>query len=500
MIVGGPSIPTNEPTMQAHYDLVGNKQYETDLHSNTTTYKYDWLFRVTDVHLPLSGSYVTVPPDQLTTYDRVGNTLSQSDADDHVTKYTYDAANRLLTQTDPVGNEVDYQYDPNGNVILETHKSPLDESNPTGAKVTTLTITTPSAKIDGLDRPGEVDETVYLGDPTGGAQQVTYVTTYDYSLDAQNTVIVTDPRGNSADPEHVSGKTETVLDGLDRVHSATVDVGGLGLTTTTQYDQDGDAVKITDPSGTFVVNTYDGLGRMLTSKDELNPAEAVFYNGNDDVVKQVDKRGTVTTTTYDNLNRVLNQTLYEQFSNGGQQLTLSATSYNDPANQVTTTDADGNATVTQFDAVGRPVLVTEPGVPVTDPGTQATTFVHPTIVSVYDGVNLRSQTDANHNVTLYQYDADNRLIETDEDGTTGGAITTTLEEYHDAQNQVIDVGPRIVNGADPHHPPERLAGPGDFAERAEQRTVVRLRHQHGDAGADAVRRRRQRDRVLRRRQ
>src|SRR5262249_773222 len=57
-----------------------------------------------------------------------------------------------------------------------------------------------------------------------------------------------------------------------------------------------------------------------------------------------------------------------------------------------------------------------------------------------------TQVDKNLNVTRYYYDADNRPTETDEEGTSGHVLTSTLEEYHDAQNQVIDVGPRSVNG------------------------------------------------------
>src|SRR4051794_36912849 len=106
--------------------------------------------------------------------------------------------------------------------------------------------------------------------------------------------------------------------------------------------------------------------------------------------------------------------------------------YDDAANTITTTDADGNATVTYYDAVGRPIQVMDAH--------------NQSVFSVYDGIDLVRQTDRNLNVTRYSYDADNRLIEAEEDGTTGAAITTTAEEYHDAQKQVVDVGPRSVGG------------------------------------------------------
>ncbi|HEX4608629.1 MAG TPA: tandem-95 repeat protein, partial [Urbifossiella sp.] len=422
----GPTIPN--PVLRTHYDLAGNKQYEIDLHGNRTGYSYDWLFRVTDVLLPLTGPALTVSPDRHTAYDRVGNVLSQTDADDHATLSTYDAANRLKSQIDPVGNEVDYGYDPSGNVILETHKSPLVPTIWNGAKQVTYVVATPV--IDGLGRPGEVDQTVYLGDPTAGATVVTYTTTYQY-LDSLNTILVTDPRGN--DPtNHVSGQTKTAMDGLDRVHTEIVDVGGLNLTTTAIYDQGGNAARVTDPAGTFDLNTYDGLGRLITSQDELNPAEQFFYNGSGQVVKDVDKRGIVFTTTYDALDRVLTQNVREDLSNGGRWLALSTSIYNDALNQVTAKDADGNATVTQYDEIGRPLTVTDP--------------YGNAVVSVYDGVNLVKQTDKNHNVTAYAYDDANRPVRTDEYGASSQVMTSAAVEYHDAENQIVNVGPRAVDG------------------------------------------------------
>ncbi len=440
-VIDNPSNPAVEPTMKAAYDLVGNKLWQIDLHQNRTIYAYDWLYRVVDVTLPLTGQSLMVPPVLHTTYDRAGNILVQTDANNNPTTSTYDAANRLLTEIDPVGNEIDYVYDFNGNVILETHKSPLVETSPripNAATHVTYIVAHPADKIDGMDRPTEMDETVYLGDPTDpNVKTVIYETTYQY-LDPTNTVITTDPRGNAHDPKDpVSGQTETQLDGLDRVHSTIVDFSapgpgpaGLNLTTSYTYDQDGNQATITDPAGTVVANTYDGLDRMIMSKDELNPAEQFFYDGNGNVVEHVDKRGIVFTTTYDNLDRVLTQNVREDISNNGTVLPLLSKEYHDSINEVIATDADGHSTSTTYDALGRPLVVTDP--------------YNNTVVSTYDGVNLKTQIDQNRNETTFLYDADNRSIEVDEDGTTGSAITTTYEEYRDAQNQIIDVGPRKI--------------------------------------------------------
>jgi YD repeat-containing protein len=190
-LVSGPApTPTPLPLMTAHYDAVGNEQYQTDLHGDTTTFDYDGLYRLVATHLPVNSA-PGVQAVVRTAYDPVGNTVLQTDANGNPSQFAFDDVNRRTKVTDALGNTVLFAYDPDGNVVDEKHIAagqtvPLYE-----------VITDDGAKVkDGMGRPGNVEQEVYLGDPTDPAtQKVTYTTTYAYN-DAANSVIVTDPRGN----------------------------------------------------------------------------------------------------------------------------------------------------------------------------------------------------------------------------------------------------------------------------------------------------------------
>ena len=192
-------INADHVILKTTYDLLGNVTSQTDQHNNTTFFSYDGLYRLVVTQLPVAG--LNGPAVARIAYDSVGNKVLQTDNNGKPTTYSYDADNRLLVTTDALGNKVLYQYDANGNVIKETHTSP---ESPGGADVVTYVVAYPENKIDGLNRPTEMDQTVFLGDPMAGTTaQVTYVTTTIYD-DPHNRIVTINPRGN--DPtDHVSG-------------------------------------------------------------------------------------------------------------------------------------------------------------------------------------------------------------------------------------------------------------------------------------------------------
>ena len=200
------------------------------------------------------------------------------------------------------------------------------------------------------------------------------MTSYSY-LDSENKVTITDP-----DQE----VTVDMSDGLSRLTTQIVASGPLNLMTTYTYDADGNVHTMTDADGNTTTYIYDGLDRQIeidypaTPDDTAPVKEQFFYDGDNNLVTVIDKRGIVTMTTYDNLNRVLSQQLVESISNNGTPLTLSSYVYIDKGSNgthsVVKTDADGYVTTTQYDALDRATLITDP--------------MGFTIKETYDGVNL----------------------------------------------------------------------------------------------------------------
>ena len=82
-------------------------------------------------------------------------------------------------------------------------------------------------------------------------------------------------------------------------------MGGLNLTTTFDYDADGNRVKVTDPQGSFVTYQFDGLNRLISTKDELNPPETYTYDGDGNVGANMSTNAAPSLSlVFDNLNSV----------------------------------------------------------------------------------------------------------------------------------------------------------------------------------------------------
>jgi YD repeat-containing protein len=166
-ILSGPSptaVGIGNVIQTATYDLVGNEISSTDQYGFTTTYKYDPLYRVIETVLPVDKSPGT-PATITVGYDLVGNKVLVTDANGNPAQLTYDADNRIATKTDGVGNVDTYQYDPDGNVLQQTH---------TSQGVVTKIISYPEAAYDALNRATEMDEIDFEGDPGAGAPKITY--------------------------------------------------------------------------------------------------------------------------------------------------------------------------------------------------------------------------------------------------------------------------------------------------------------------------------------
>ena len=97
------------------YNGVGNLAKSTDGKSQTTTYTYDDLGRLT----------LTVYPDGFNdtrTYDSIGNLIGKKDPNGNTIAYSYDNFNRLINETYPDGSKATFSYDTKGNVLSLSYK------------------------------------------------------------------------------------------------------------------------------------------------------------------------------------------------------------------------------------------------------------------------------------------------------------------------------------------------------------------------------------------
>lgn len=109
-------INANNATIQTFtYSNTGNLASSTDSFSQTTQYVYDALDRITTItHPNLSTSQYT--------WDKLDK-ATVKDRENRVTRYQYDANRKLIRETNPLGQFIDYHYYPNGKL-----KSLTDEN------------------------------------------------------------------------------------------------------------------------------------------------------------------------------------------------------------------------------------------------------------------------------------------------------------------------------------------------------------------------------------
>ncbi len=337
-------IEQGEATLlQNTYDEKGRVIQQKDAKNNVTTFAYDEEDRTTTV---------TSPDGLVTTYayDRHYRLKSVTDAAGHQKAFTYDELGRLVCLTQPDGSTISYTYDDEGHLTSKTDASghtthftydaeghltsvqrPGGETisfgytdglftswtNPLGGtyalsynglkKLSSLTDPlggTVSYSYDdqGLihEKTGRDGKTVtYTRDAAGRVMQKTIndgAKTVTYSFDALGRVIsVTGPtgtvaytynsRGVKATETGVFGKTISYTYDGTRLHSITA--GDFSITT--QRDEAGRPLRVTDSFGHTLTYTYDALKR-LSSISGPSGVEVSYHYGTSGLLDSITYR------------------------------------------------------------------------------------------------------------------------------------------------------------------------------------------------------------------
>jgi RHS repeat-associated protein len=263
---------------------------EVDAKSQTTSYTYDTLNRVTRIDYQ-GGAYVTY------TYDDNGNLTQMYESANGTTSYTYDYRNRVTLKTFPDATTVSYTYDGDNNLTSKTD---------TGGTVSY------AYNVVNL-----------LSTVTEPGSYVTQYTSYDGS---GNLLSMTYP--NSV----------VVMNSWDVANRLTLTQTNLGETTLTKFSytyydpttgRDTNLRQtIVDKNNYTTTYTYDKLNELTSAikKDSGGntlDSRSWTYNENSNRTQQIINSAT-TNYTYDNNNRILTAgTLSYTWDNNGNLLSRS---------------------------------------------------------------------------------------------------------------------------------------------------------------------------------
>ena len=426
---GGP--PCCSPTIGS--GLVTRQQ---DANGHVTFYDYDELDRLTQIVKKQGGTNDTITPsDAVTTYtyDPVGNRLSATDPVGNTTTYGYDALNRNIASTNAAGDVSTTVYDAVGNVL--SHTAP-------NQNITVYTYDGLNRTLSAYDEDGLLTTNTY--DADGNRLSVAdangHTTTYGY--DPLNRVVTTtDPLGQSSYTLYDS--VGNVLTNIDRngyltsyqydpVNRQTAQYDALGNTTSYAYDAVGNVTNVTDANGHVTTYTYDPVNRRIAETYAGTPPNTISYTydavGN--MLSRTDQKGQVTTYAYSELYFVTNRNYFPSGNNdtftydlAGRTLAANRGGWvetfgYDGANRLVYTTQNGELITYSYDLPARLETNTYPSGRIIRQTTDgrgrllsAQEGASPPIVTyAYDGANrVLDRTNGNGTVTMYTYDADNRV-------------------------------------------------------------------------------------------
>ncbi|WP_370939367.1 LamG-like jellyroll fold domain-containing protein [Amycolatopsis sp. cg13] len=347
----------------------------------TTNFEYDRSGLASSVVFPpaaaesAGGQAVQTRARETTGYNAFGEPTGARDANGNVSSTTYDRVGRVVEQASPdyrkpgesaaAKSITKVRYDAQGNVLSKT--------DPMGA--------TTRFRYDQLNRPVErVDPKPDAGDLPGGVWSYTYTT-------AGEQLSEMDPTG---------ARTEATYDDLGRQLTATKlerRPEPAAYTTQLRYDDAGNVVSTTSPTGEATKHAYDVLGRRVSTTDPAGVITQQGYDLSGNQVRASDGLGRTTYLTFDAAGRNVGAYWYAPDEH---LLRKTSAGYDQDGNRISVTDALLRTTKFAYDNRGRLVQQQEP---VSDKETITTSFG-------YDAAGNRTRsTDGRGNATIQTYNA-----------------------------------------------------------------------------------------------
>ncbi len=398
------------------YDEVGNVILTTDVEGRQTRTFYNDLNQVTTMVSNYQDGFdpaaCVYDPDNMAEknictqygYDSDGRQTSVTNALGQTSLTVYDEQSRPVVSvanwdgTTPIQSEADCAFPP---AQADTNVCQVTYYDANGRRVATKNALGQLTDY-GFDSLGRTDETTrYLaGQPVQNKTQFDALGNRLFSTDAEN---------------HT---TSYQYDTLNRLTSSE---SPMGVTTSQTYNALSWVVSESNDAGHTTSYQYDEQGHLLSTTDPLQYSTYYQYDARGNQTGQVDAEDVLTTYLYDDLNRLVGVV---ENDTGGVQTdssnVLTQYQYDISGNRLVITNARSfTQTLTSYDVLGRPVVVT-------DTLGNETTYQ-------YDALGrVRQMVDGNSALTTYAYDGLNRVIST----TYHGDNETILNTYNALGNRL----------------------------------------------------------------
>ncbi len=321
---------------------------------------------------PLQSVNVTDPGNKTIRYDYDalnGNRLvKQTDGLGNPTLFGYDTSGYLYTVTDPNKVVTTTGHDVRGNMVSRT----TCQNQPANTCSTSYYTYYPDDTSATLSPDPRNDVVLTMRDGrSASATDNTYLTSYTYDANGNRTSTTTPPvagfpSGRSTTTTYTDGTSVPAADtGFAPAGLPWKTTTPGGAVTTTTYFHNGDTARAVDPVGLVTNSTYDNLGRRATTTfvSDSYPAglaTTYTYDALDRVLTKTDPgvtdrvTGAVhtgrTTTVYDVDGNATSATIAD-LTGGDASRTVSWT-YNSHGQQVTATDPVSKVTTYGYDVYG----------------------------------------------------------------------------------------------------------------------------------------------------
>jgi RHS repeat-associated protein len=297
----GRLLATIDPTgarWESQFDSAGRKIADKDPLGRVTSYELDVLDRVTKVTRP-DNSFAN------NSFDPVGNLLSTVDALGNQWSWVYDNVNRQVKAIQPNGASSTTTFDSAGQVIAETDalNRTTRYSFDNGGRRIATTDALGNVWRNFYDNAGRLTA---VQDPMGAVSSMTYdimdrVISQSDPLGNSNFFEFDAAGRRVAKTDSMGRRSITVFDLRDRVTS---EVDPEGHTISNGYNLAGQRVSLTDGANRTWRWEYDSLGRVTTEIDPLGNTNRYSFDSVGNRVSWTNARNQTTNYTFNEMNRL----------------------------------------------------------------------------------------------------------------------------------------------------------------------------------------------------